>query len=704
MSVVRTLTICAFLLTLACIMALVGCGPDRTGAPKDNAAPQVYIVNTPPDSAQFSRNPELNWYATDVDGYVALFRYSVIVDTMLMIGGVQVTPEQFIAQATDADFKWDTLIVTLDLPQSSATIRLYADTLDPVNTFISQYFFVQAQDDRGAKSDIVYRLYARNNHYPNTHHRANTLFINAVDANSAANGINVNWDGADSLDWGRTDPPLEYEWRLYGPFELDEDIYINVVQEDCVYDPTTGTYTGCRDIPVLNIDAIPDTITLNVGTDTNPVWVSKAQPLVTSQGANYANDRTDTWVSSTDATIYNVFAGMNITKTSQYKFLFWVRARDDGFVPDPTPAFSQFLVVEALFERDVALIDDNEYGRFDRWNPIHLDTTKSVFTNLIHTAGYTNFDPAQDFYWIATRTSRYNTLSTSIVPHRVTLIDVLSHKVLLYFTDTQITGLKEPPPDDAMAGRVYFGLDQGATACVFSRNITGRAGTVLAADRGVPINMSTNFARYFGIASVCPEAYSYWVLNVPGGWILNPWYREEFIGAYSANAEYPNIDVMYGDSTSQLDRRYGQWTVLPPYHSMQGLPEVGYCNKLQYATALYLYFSKLEDQSIFHGKVCAVRSAANDTRTACFLFTPLAMDPGPMQGAFTTTIDWLMEKFPSGSSASSTTESSYNATYGNLTERKQRSQEYLDYISEFASPEEKEELGINLKPFVVQQK
>ena len=84
-----------------------------------------------------------------------------------------------------------------------------------------------------------------------------------------------------------------------------------------------------------------------------------SQPLAHSQGPSYASNPADVWVTDQQTTIYDVFKDVpNITKTSQYKFVFWVRARDDGYVPDPTPSFSQFLVVEALFEKSVAVFDE----------------------------------------------------------------------------------------------------------------------------------------------------------------------------------------------------------------------------------------------------------------------------------------------------------------------------------------------------------
>lgn len=687
MSTIRHTVVIASLVALTVLMTLIGCEPDRKGTAVENQKPVIGIVNTPPDGAQFSRNPELNWYATDIDGYISFFRHAVIVDSLLTINGNPVTPEEYVAQATEDMYDWDTLTVDLDHPQSSATIRLFADTLDPVNTFINQYFFVQACDDQGALSDIAYREYGRNNNYPNTRHRSGDLFINALNANSAANGISVNWEGADSADWGRTEPPLEYEWRLYGPFDVDANIYVNVVKEDCVYDPIADSLINCRDVYVLDVDAIPDTMYVDPGDGRDPVPM--AQPVATSQGPNYANDPNDTWVTETRTTIYNVFAGLDLQKTTQYKFVFWVRARDDGFVPDPTPAFSQFKVVEALFEKDVAVVDDTYQYTINsaRFCPLNRDLVKSMFNDYIHGAGYLEFDTAEDFF----DPSEVNKLK---------VIDALTYKTLIYHSDDEVAGIRENKDDQLL--QIYLGLDQGATAWLMARNITGEQQAFVIP--GETRTMTSNFQNYFGVNSVSIEAFNYYTLNTSDGYFANPLWIEEFIGAYPENTDYPQLYVDYtdttiGETTSRLDSLYlFIWMVTGTEHKMQGYPMVGIANKSQIASPVYLYYSRFGDQSQFHGKVCGVRAQPDGTRTSCYLFPPLAMEPESMQEAFDITIDWLMEKFSSVSAAKPGIGLSDNQ---NLEERRRRTQEYLEYISEFTSPEEKKALGIDLKPFVV---
>ena len=59
MSAIRLLIVLGLAAIILAIMVNVGCAPDRTGTATPNSVPKVFMVNTPPDSAQFSRNPEL---------------------------------------------------------------------------------------------------------------------------------------------------------------------------------------------------------------------------------------------------------------------------------------------------------------------------------------------------------------------------------------------------------------------------------------------------------------------------------------------------------------------------------------------------------------------------------------------------------------------------------------------------------------------
>ncbi|HSG99049.1 MAG TPA: hypothetical protein VLB27_03305, partial [candidate division Zixibacteria bacterium] len=72
----------------------------------------------------------------------------------------------------------------------------------------------------------------------------------------------------------------------------------------------------------------------------------------------------DVWVRDRNTLFFSIFdedplvvPGSDADTTRELTFLFWVRARDDAFVPDPTPSFGVFNAIEARHERDLLVID-----------------------------------------------------------------------------------------------------------------------------------------------------------------------------------------------------------------------------------------------------------------------------------------------------------------------------------------------------------
>lgn len=705
----------AGLAVLLLLAVAAGCSPDRKGTAAANRPPEVFIVNTPPDGATFSRNPELNWYATDGDGFLSFFRYAVVVDSNMTIGGQHVPVDVFIAQATDLQFGWDTLKVDLDHPQSTANIRLYANVDFPVDSFVTQYFFIQVQDDKGAKSDIKWRRYARNDHYPNTHFRASRVYINAKDANSPAPGIKMTWDGADSTDWGRTKPPLEFEWRLYGPFDVNAPVYVNIVRENCVWDPSTQTYINCVDTKVLDLNALP------------PAIGGVPQPLAHSQGPNYAVNPADVWVKDQQASIYDVFKDVpNITKTSQYKFLFWVRARDDGYVPDPTPSFSQFLVVEALFEKSVAVFDETFFKfQSSYWYPKSLNFQKTVYYQLINDAlqeifgaGYVPLDTltitdtliynphvktweTDYFHRNITKSSDPAHLTQNVPAVKPALTDILSHKVIIVVSDQADGALNEDVNQGGMVSNAYFGMDMGASGWYMGRNLSTGVNNQTTLPGLYPL--STGFSTHFGFAEIEHEGWEYYTVgrafHQPA---YPPIWNEQFIGAYSMVPDlFPQIDI---DLDSLLSRYYllDDSVYFPnpaklDTHFWAGLPEVGAGTRTTDASPVYLYISKDSVGSSLNGKVMGVAQDLNGTRSLAFLFTPLSVRPEQANQLFRVSLTWLMDKFLRAGGVGAPKEmTGYAGT--DIGQRRQRVEQYLDEINEsgLTDPEIYNDLGLNV--------
>jgi len=697
-------------LTMLVLATLTGCGPDRSGVAAPNKPPRVYIVNTPPDSAQFSRNPDLNWYATDIDGFIALFRYAVVLDSNLQINGQRVPVDVFVDQATDEQFNWTSLKVDLDHPQSTATVRLYANVDFPVDSFVIQYFFIQAQDDGGAKSDIAWRRYSRNNHYPNTHQRSDAVYINAKDTNSMAPGIRLVWDGADSTDWGRARPPLEFEWRLFGPFNKNDSVYVNIVKENCIWNPDSGKFTNCASARVLDLGAIPQVV--------NGVQ----QPLARSKGPKYAFDTTDVWVTDEATTVYDVFRDVpNLTKTTQFKFVFWVRARDDGFVPDPTPAFSQFYVVEALFEKAVAIQDETSFKRSAYWTPLSLDLVKQLYADYINVAlqeiygaGYRPFDTfsiTDPKYPPGTETDYFSIHrgKGQTVPVLPTLVDLLSHKVQLFINDDA-----DGSPDVSYAGLlggVHFAMDMGASGWLMARNVAPDVGLNQNSEPGL-YPLSAEFARHWGMEAIYHEGWTFLSL----GRVIDTFkstqaiWNEQFAGCYSLLPDLvPDMDI----NLNYLMTRYltlSDSTFLPLHlpldtHYLKGLPEVGAGTRTLVAAPVYLYKSKDGENSSLNGQVMGVVQDYGGIRSIGFLFTPLSTREDQTRVLFVNCLSWLMQKFEPQPSVTpkELAGSSGFSTNIDLSGRRARIRQYLREINDqgFTDPQVFESLGLTVAPPIV---
>jgi len=705
----RAISVAAIIVFL--LMVAAGCSPERGGTPSVNQLPRVYIVNTPPEDAQFSRNPELNWYATDIDGYIKFFRYAVVLDTNLTIDGQSVDIQTFIQQATEQQFGWDTLWVDLDHPRSTATIRLYADTVDPENIFITQYFFVQAQDDQGGNSNIKYRSYSRNNHYPNTHFRGDDIYIDAVNADDIAPGLALEWGGADSTDWGKFEPFLEYEWRLYGPYLDTAKVYIDTLKEGIVVDPITGDTVSFLKVPFLRLDLLP------------PAVNEIPQPIVHSEGPDFDVDTNDVWVSEEQDTIYNVLGELNLQKTSKYKFIFWVRARDDGYVCDPIPAFGQFFVAKAKYEKEVLVLDNTNLKPAEVWHPRSLALLKSRFWTWINTylettfeGGYIPFDTISPTYPAIDTTSRdyfQSSLITAVLEKKKgpTYLDILSHKVLIYYCDDASTEKDKLSEDESFTPSLYFGLDMGCSVWIMARNM---AGVIEQQDHEIDHTFYADFTNYFGITSVRDEGWEFWAMKSKG----NPsgegqcvW-NEQFVGCYSLvptifpgiDIDVPAIDTLYTilDDTCFLPHSAPS---IPDTHHFVALPEVGSCSKTTDAIPLYLYKSRFGESSPFHGKVMAVaKSSADYTRCVTMSFTPTAADQSQAQEMFNNVLPWLSYKFYTNNARM---KNNLGAPTGSLQEdtreRRQRVGRYLRLLNDRAAadPEYARQQGVLLPPFCV---
>jgi hypothetical protein len=350
------------------LLVVVGCSRlDIEGPDVQNVKPELIFVNVPVDGSEFSANPIIYWYGTDVDGRIIRYDYAVLTkDTVEWFvnnhegcGGEGSPAERFIQSgcADDTDFQWISIFVDSvgggGLP-TQQTVNLFAafDTLDcdsqlrqvatadtvyyvtdPINCIsntIDQYMFVRAVDDLGEESQIKYRSYLRNNHWPETQinpdfelaSRTNPYF-SLPELTQTYRGIAVTWGGSDRSDYLIDEPPLEFYWRVYGPDSVRM--------------------------------SLSDTL-LDDGSPRKPVLHSESP-----------DPRKGVWVTDTITYLYDLWhdvdsiAGGTPDTTRTGYFMIVVSARDDAFVPDPSPDSVNFRAIDPKFEREVLVVSHAEW-------------------------------------------------------------------------------------------------------------------------------------------------------------------------------------------------------------------------------------------------------------------------------------------------------------------------------------------------------
>ncbi|HEX9916864.1 MAG TPA: hypothetical protein VGB16_03925 [candidate division Zixibacteria bacterium] len=244
------ITVTAGLVGLAFLVGLMllSCDAGRKGKERQNRPPTVKFSNVPPDSAAFSFNPEVSWYALDIDGYVIKYQYAVIIGDSLHVVGklwngggtltaadsacsvlVRIPPEAWVDSLRHIDStivpdNIDKFISAVDTTVSIVKVQLFAR--ENPNDTITQHLFVRAIDNDNAVSNVIHRMFSRNNHKP----KASISYIpfrSGTDVKSVYclpettqtwKGIKLTWDGSDSDDYKGTQPDFVFKWELWGPF------------------------------------------------------------------------------------------------------------------------------------------------------------------------------------------------------------------------------------------------------------------------------------------------------------------------------------------------------------------------------------------------------------------------------------------------------------------------------------------------------
>jgi hypothetical protein len=651
-------------ITLASAMVLglalvAGCGYlENKGTPRANIKPKVFITNVPPasdsrilsidttwtdatrtrilsidttydfnivvDTITYLANPRIYWFGTDEDGRVDAFEYAVIPTDSLRPQPVglavvrdntgKVNPQRFVDnQASTDSLDWIELVPGQVDVVNSAEVFLFADI--DTSVAIDQFLFVRAIDNLGLRSDIKFARYSRQNHPPQTYIRLDTIETIQPNFNSPAEvrsrkyyslpqstatypGITIGWSGSDSTDFPDEQPAFEFNWVLFGPY-----------------------------------------------TDKNSALPDSAKIVRTND--NLATGRLE-WTDQDRNTFFNLRSGW---------YVFWVRARDDAFVADPTPAIARFQVVEPSFDKPFLLLDATNWtngsllnaGSYNfrdaRPDSLKPDTLRALYEDLFSNQGYTFSRTADTWY----RQMSESPDAYRALPDRDRLARYKA--LIVYDEDMQIT-LDRDNQIREFSSVLGEYLNVGGRVVLIGRNlfassVTGWApsappqeATLTGADFGY---------IYFGVTRIYFPGHLYYAQT-----FLRD--TADFINVISLDSHYPvvAVDTFLTVKLSQLP--------IPGLPDRDGdgeanwvwVPDVNWIgiDRTRGVDGFYQFNSIYPNTSPSQGRICGARYeyydavlGRNTFRTAVVTipFTPLKRNDGSLRGLAKALLDYILE-------------------------------------------------------------
>ena len=650
------------------IFLFSGCTKNLSGSVNANQAPTVEFVNIPPEGQHFSRNPVIYWIGRDVDGQIAFYRYYVA--TIDDLGGM--TPDDYIKTVDSSSWTYLDVSPTEADPKTKEIVPMTADLTDPVRTFVDQFVFLQAFDEEGKGSAIVYRKFSRNDNPPQTQiftiPSSELPFVNAKRAGGIITGIKLSWTASDPIDYPSNPPPFEFRWKLFGPYtdadtallnaDFVRDVYVTIEGDVLEIGDTVEicdtTFVGtdleitCDTIPVVKgvIDQeLPAFGQFESFFDAESDGFLQSN-LYRPVDSSYSAVTNSVWTHTVSDTIYDAYrnyvpAGPDTTV--QLMFYFWCSSRDDAQVEDLVPVWKSFPVLDPKYERDVAVIDFTSsfppvtakyrtlnvaktywYNAVKAWNPDALfDTSRITSGPLVNNA--------PDYYGIG-----------AFYPIQIS--ELLKHKVLILYNENWQSSSFQDTGDP-----VYKAIDAGVNVWLTMRApLFGGTGGTNDLQIQIP---PTKYINYFGATEI---PYSAWFCRAVGDCTSGIRRIEDFIGALSLKSPaWPDVSLdtlrlltlfRWGDSTLGIGRPYNTAS------TRIGLPEVDWASRLTPGTeALFLYKSAFGSSHpegfdfTFQGTPIAHRRNTGFYRTVHFNFTPMVMDTVQMQVVIDSVLNWLYD-------------------------------------------------------------
>jgi len=358
-------------------------------------------------------------------------------------------------------------------------------------------------------------------------------------------------------------------------------------------------------------------------------------------------DGIDEWTFDERDSLFNMFREEQSASTITRHFIFWVRSRDDANVPDLTPAFVPFRVVDPKFERDLLVV--NAMTAFDI-NGVFIDSARKYWHDVIIKFGRTDY---QDSVIMPSDTALdYLTISGpsgNVLP----LESMLAHKAVIIFGDDTKLGLLGP-----VFPKVGTAINAGVNMWLAARNpIAGGEG----ADPQLPVlTLPPEYRLFFGVQQAY---YSGWDWHIR---VRQPAFRiEDFVGTFTLNESiWPPLKI----DTFRLRTNYN-WSTFPltyvdtlgPDKNQSALPEVNWLVRIPGTEPMYLYKSifgsshPLGSALSFDGHPVMIRFNTGLFRTVHSLFTPIAFEQDSMQVLIDSTLSWLLTAKLNSSSPGSVT-------------------------------------------------
>lgn len=614
-----------FLLLLVFLL-FSACGKlSRKGTAPANVAPEVFLVNVPPDSVNFSTLAKIYWYGFDQDGYISKYQYLVIPDTGNFIpkSGGYIDPAfvQTIERVNPGDWNDSSLSRILGIDRSALhsvdsvkgngtfdNVMLTA-SLD-TTVYLAQYFFVRGVDNEGAVSKIWrpdspkgsnFRLFTRTNRPPHTTAIYDTMLIEYCLPETTADwkGIRVNWTAEDPDYSPRSQPAFSYYWQLLGPFESKTAV------------------------------------------DTTKVYYSSWDSI-----------KGEPWVDSTSRLLVNL---VNAPGKDYGWYQLRVRARDDAFVPDPNAAKVTFKIIKPPFlfstDKSVLLVDATDYrGIFIV--PVK-DSIEAYYTSILETLKSQN---VIDSYLLCRASPVPPPTPPPPATYPVTE-DTLSHyKLVIFFNEGRFPGI--------VGTGSNFGADTGFVQIERYLRVGGRVWMIGqnnwdVASPSSPSFVPINSAHKSGFTDVVVRLASYF-FGVTG--IFIPAFdsrnrNEEMIAAEPWDSTYTELPRLEVDTTKLKSAYYGG---IPAGNPLKGIARANYEGiwNANYNKRLYTAISYLDPAlSLINGRPCASRAYGPNPvvfteggqaytlqwKAAEFCFPAFPMKKEQMTVMMEKMVQWFME-------------------------------------------------------------